>query len=416
VARPKTAILGSTLLVVLAVLLVLAWPATAQATTRYEQNNTRLSYMGTWYANNAAPSASGGSFKYTDVAGASLRIDFTGTYLAWVSKIGLVYGYAEVYLDGADQGAVNLYSAGTAWQQTVWSTGTLASGAHTVVIVCNGAGYIGADAFDICGTLTQAPALTRYEQNNTKLSYGGTWYSNNAAPSASGGSFKYSNSGSAMIRIDFTGNYLAWVTKKGPAYGAANVFVDGAYQGVVNLYNASDTWQQTVWNTGTLATGAHTVVIGCFSSSYIGVDAFDIWGTLTQAPAYTRYQQNNTKLVYTGTWYSNNAAPSASGGSFKYTNVTGASVTVHFTGNYLRWVAKQGPAYGIASVTLDGVDMGTVDLYWPTDNWQWTVWSTVFLTSPGAHTLVITCTGTKRAAATNTYIGVDAFDVWGTLN
>jgi hypothetical protein len=34
----------------------------------------------------------------------------------------------------------------------------------------------------------------------------------------------------------------------------------------------------------------------------------------------------------------------------------------------------------------------------------------------GTHTVTITWTGTKNPSATNTYVGVDGFDVVGTLN
>ena len=128
----------------------------------------------------------------------------------------------------------------------------------------------------------------------------------------------------------------------------------------------------------------------------------------------TRYEETDTKLAYAGTWYNNTSAPQASGGSFRYSNVSGASVTIKFTGTYLAWITKKSPAYGKAKVTLDGVDQGTVDLYSASELWQRKVWGKTFATS-GTHTLTIAYTGLKNPSATGTYIGVDAFDIVGTL-
>jgi C1A family cysteine protease len=397
--------------------------------TRYEQNNTLLSFLGTWTGNVSSGYASGGSFRYADSYGAYLTVKFTGSYLAWITKTSPAYGIANVTLDGTDMGTVDLYSAGELWKQTVWETGPLAWGTHTVIIEWTGtkngsatATNIGVDAFDLIGALVQAPLPTRYEQNNALLTYLGTWYTNSSAASASGGSFRYADSAWASATVTFTGTHIAWVTKRGPVYGEAKVTVDEGTPTTVDLYSAGDLWKQKVWESGRLAFGSHTVTIEwtgdkntSATGTYIGVDALDIVGTLTQAPTPTRYQQTNADLVYAGTWYNNNAAPAASGGSFKYSNASGASVTVNFNGTYLAWITKKSAAYGIAQVTLDATDMGTVDLYNATEVWQQSVWSTGILAS-GPHTLVVEWTGDKNASATGTNIGVDAFDIIGTLD
>jgi hypothetical protein len=132
--------------------------------------------------------------------------------------------------------------------------------------------------------------------------------------------------------------------------------------------------------------------------------------TTTIAP--TRYEQNDSNLLYAGTW-SPSASDEASGRRFRYTDSAG-SLTVSFTGTYLAWIAKMSPVYGMAAVTLDDQAPVTVDLYSADTLWQQTVWDTGIL-PPGTHTLTIEWTGTKSAAATATNINVDAFDVAGEL-
>jgi hypothetical protein len=126
-----------------------------------------------------------------------------------------------------------------------------------------------------------------------------------------------------------------------------------------------------------------------------------------------RYEQGNTQLAYTGAWAVDRSA-SASGGSFRYANATGSSVTATFTGTHLSWIAKKSPSYGKARVTVDGGDPVVVDLYSATTLNKQNVWSTRSL-APGNHSVKIEWTGTKNAAAANTSINVDALDLTGAL-
>jgi hypothetical protein len=127
----------------------------------------------------------------------------------------------------------------------------------------------------------------------------------------------------------------------------------------------------------------------------------------------SRYDQGSSSLVYKGAWRVS-ASGEASAGSFRYVDAAGASLTVTFKGTYLAWVAKKSPLYGKASVSLDGGKAVTVDLYSSGTLWLQRVWETGPLSS-GTHTVKIRWTGTKRSTARDTNIGVDAFDIVGTL-
>jgi serine/threonine protein kinase len=135
--------------------------------------------------------------------------------------------------------------------------------------------------------------------------------------------------------------------------------------------------------------------------------------TTTTAATPTRSEQTEPQLVYAGDW-TTTADGSASGGSFLFANSSGASVTLAFEGTYLAWIAKKSPVYGKAKVTLDNQAPVIVDLYGATTLWQGKAWETGTLPF-GAHTLTIEWTGTKNAAATETNVSVDAFDVAGSL-
>ena len=133
-------------------------------------------------------------------------------------------------------------------------------------------------------------------------------------------------------------------------------------------------------------------------------------GSLTAA---TRFEQTSSKLVWAGTWTSSTTT-SASGSSFKFANKSGASVTVKFTGISCNLIAKKSPVYGIAEVKLDDQAAVLVDFYSASALFKQTVWRSGFL-APGDHTVTIKWNGTKRTAATDYNIGIDAVDVIGTL-
>ena len=130
--------------------------------------------------------------------------------------------------------------------------------------------------------------------------------------------------------------------------------------------------------------------------------------------AVIRFEETDARLVYAGTWTAlSNAA--YSGGSLRYTANAGTSVTAKFTGASLALIARMGPSYGIARITVDGGAPILVDLYSSAFLNQQAVWNTGVLAN-GAHTVVISWTGQRNPAATFTYVDIDAVDVAGSLN
>jgi N-acetylmuramoyl-L-alanine amidase len=396
--------------------------------TRYEDNNAFISTAGSWGTSTTA-SASGGSFRYVNSTGA-MTIKFNGNYLAWIAKVGPQYGKARVSVDGGAPVTVDLYSSAVQYQKSVWNTGMLSTGAHTVVIEWTGtkntsatAYNLSVDAFSVIGSLVQAPGVVRYQETDTHLAYSGTWAKWTSA-AASGGSFCYTVA-AANVTVNFTGSYLAWVADTGPIYGKAEVILDGGAPVTVDLYRAGYSGSQTVYRTASLTEGPHTLTIAwtgaknaSATNAVIGVDAFDLIGELTDAtgtppgPAVTRYEQTDAKLVYLGYWQVNTAAEASSGDS-AYAN-SASKLVVGFKGTSLAWIAKKSSVYGIATVTLDDKAPVQVDLYSATTLYQQNVYQTGEL-ADGAHTLTIEWTGTKNAAATDYNVGADAFDVKGQL-
>ncbi len=257
--------------------------------TRYEQTNSNILYLGKWVSFTSSAS-SGGSYKYADSAARAI-VSFSGTKLDLIATKGTTQGKAEVYLDGESKGEIDFSSATTLRKQMVWSTGTVASGTHTVELCWLGqkgtaAGTrVNIDAVDVLGTLVPV-SLTTLEQTDSHFTYAGAW-TTLATSSASGGSTSYANSAGSKVTIEFTGSCLVWLAKTASVYGIAKVTVDGGTPVMVDLYSSSTLYKQKVWNTGLLTDGAHTVVIewtgtknAKSTKTNIGIDAVQVLGSV----------------------------------------------------------------------------------------------------------------------------------------
>jgi len=97
-------------------------------------------------------------------------------------------------------------------------------------------------------------------------------------------------------------------------------------------------------------------------------------------------------------------------GATAESNTRGAQATITFTGTGIDWVGARGPQTGIAHVFLDGSFVGDIDMYFPTEGPQHTVFSAKGLGSgnacaddPSGHQ--------SNPASTDVWILIDAFDV-----
>jgi hypothetical protein len=404
----------------------------AEQPTRCQQDNGSVTGTGSW-STASTWSASGGSFAYANAAGCSLSASFDAInngYLAWLATTGPGYGKAQVVVDGGAPVTVDLYSSTTRYKQRVYNTGLLGNGSHVVNIYWVGqknpsawGTTIGADAFDILGYQTKAPTappiLWRYQQGDARLTYMGDW-TTVSTWSASGGSFARTGSAGAAVWAQLTASTVKLIATTGPGYGEAVVNLNGSER-VVDLYSATTLYKQTVYEeTGLDDTTALNLTVkakgtkNTSSSGYtINLDAIDT-GYLNQAAALNRYQQDNSHVLYDGTWSTSPTNWSASGGNFKYANVSGAELTVNFNGCYVALIATTGPGYGKALVTLDSGTPFYVDLYSPTTKYKQRVYNTGLIYW-GNHTLSIDWDGTKNSAAYGTTIDADAFDIFGDI-
>jgi lipoprotein-anchoring transpeptidase ErfK/SrfK len=257
--------------------------------------------------------------------------------------------------------------------------------------------------------------MVRYDQGDWHLVKSGTW-SDYAKPAAWQGSYGRSSTSGASVTVTFEGTRLDWIAMKGTTAGKADVYLDGVLKTTVDLAAATAVYQQDVWSTRDLPNGTHKVkfVLNSTSASgkFLVIDAVDVLGSVVDT--VTRYEQGDSRLVYSGTW-STQSVPQASGGTSSHGYEKSAGVIVTFTGTRLDWIATLAPENGVADVSLDGGALTKVDLYSETTHYQQKVWTTGTLTN-GTHWVEIRWDNANRTdKVTHTFISADAFDVVGVL-
>jgi photosystem II stability/assembly factor-like uncharacterized protein len=110
-------------------------------------------------------------------------------------------------------------------------------------------------------------------------------------------------------------------------------------------------------------------------------------------------------ITYQGSW-ARTTVTQASSNAVTATSQPGATAILQFTGSSVRWLGSKGPQQGTASVQLDGVQYGPVNLKSAQALFQQPLWELHGLAC-GPHTLTIT--GTQQSGQ---IVTVDAFDIW----
>ncbi|KDN22333.1 beta-galactosidase [Amycolatopsis rifamycinica] len=114
----------------------------AHAGYTYDDRAAEVGYTGTWSHVGPEVDYTGGDYQHTEsfsnVAGDSVSIPFTGTGIRWVTSKDPSHGVADVYLDDAKVTSADLYAAGKQNQITGYEVRDLPAGPHTLKIVVTG--------------------------------------------------------------------------------------------------------------------------------------------------------------------------------------------------------------------------------------------------------------------------------------
>ena len=273
----------------------------AQTVTRFEQNDPRITYTGTWYPNTNSLE-SGGSALLANLKGSQAVVIFNGTGITWVGASDYYSGMCYLTLDGVPISVDTSNPSGaTIYQQRLFTVRGLTAGLHRMTIevihshdASTNASWIWVDAFDIeNGSLvggTMAAGAGLVEQTDVAANYSGHWFQN-AGGQYSGGSVNLVVDAGARVDFTFNGMAIAWFGYRDEWSGLAQVFMDGALQGTVDTYSTPSKTQTPIYSLTGLAPGTHVlgiVATGTHSAasggSWVWVDAFQVSGNVTAGP------------------------------------------------------------------------------------------------------------------------------------
>jgi hypothetical protein len=115
-----------------------------------------------------------------------------------------------------------------------------------------------------------------YSESSRAIRYSGTW-PRQSLTTYFGGVAKYARARSASATLTFTGNQVAWLSRRGPTSGRARVYLDGRLVTTINLYSSTTKIKQVVFTRKFATVRTHKlkiVVVGTAGHPRVTVDGF----------------------------------------------------------------------------------------------------------------------------------------------
>jgi hypothetical protein len=389
-----------------------------------------------WAAGDPSQAWSGGSAVANAAAGARATFTFTGTSVRWIGFRGPGHGIARVYLDGSAHADIDTYSP-LPVQAAAHEIAGLAPARHTLVIEATGLRNAASSGAVV--VVDGVDVHTRFENQDPAVAYTGAWnledfqkaWSGTHGTTGSGTAALGRTAGDQAV-FRFQGTEARWIGYRGPLAGLADVYVDDALVGRVDLYAPVEQVQAEVFATGSLPDGPHTLRIlvtgeknPAAGAAIVIVDAFDVSAPAAAAQV-TRVQENDPAVTYTNPadWTRGSRFPFDSGefsmGSHASTGTAtaGTKATYRFRGTSVRVLGRRGFSTGVARISLDGVLVATVDTQVPVasqEEFQAVLYAANGLAAGVDHTLEVELSGRNgepAGAPVPNAVWLDAFDIY----
>jgi len=245
-----------------------------------------------------------------------------------------------------------------------------------------------------------------------------------AAPPLWSGSNSWSKTSGNSASIAFTGTQASLYAVKDTNEGIANVSIDGGTQTSVDLYSPLRKGNTIVWTSPTLSAGSHVLTVSVTgtknssaSDTFVALDRFTIAPTADVIIDDSVTGSGQNQVNYSGSWGHCNpcggdpANPPLYNASNSWSNSSGNTATIAFTGTQAELYFVKDSNEGIANVSVDGGATTPVDLYSMSRIGNISPWTTPIL-AYGAHTVTITVTGNKNPSANNSFVALDRVNIF----
>lgn len=155
------------------------------------------------------------------------------------------------------------------------------------------------------------------------------------AGGASGAAYYQSSTTNDEAVFKFNGTGVTWLATKGADKGIAGVYIDGAFDSNIDLFNAAPQYQQSVFTKSGLSAGPHTLKIKVTGTKNVASSGYNVTLDACQVGAST-YQEDSPAVSYTPWTSINNGTSTVTAGSLGTWNISGFA-----TGKYtLRLTTK----------------------------------------------------------------------------
>ncbi|MDB5055594.1 MAG: hypothetical protein JWM44_3644 [Bacilli bacterium] len=237
---------------------------------------------------------------------------------------------------------------------------------------------------------------TTVNNTDSNIAYSGSW---SLSSSRGFGDYQndvqYTSTNSNYFQYTFTGTGVDYVTEKDVDMGNVDIYIDGVFQQTLSCTNATKLSQQVVYSKRGLSNGTHTIKGIKTSGSFMLVDAFTKYATITTV------NDTDSNIVYTGSWsYASGRTYGDYQADVHYTTTNTNYFQYTFTGTGVDYITEKDVHMGNVDIYIDNVFQQTVSCTNATKIAQQTVYSKTGLTS-GTHTI-------KGVKTSGTYMLVDA--------
>ena len=276
---------------------------------------------------------------YSKVAQDKATFSFSGDNVTWVFGKADHLGIANIRIDGVNRGNVDTYSPVTL--PTLWQTAKTWSGLggenHTIEItVTDTKNAASSDQYLIVDALIVGIAAADsgpYDDQHAQLKFIGNWTRNETWPLAFTATDSYSNMTESAFTFAFTGTTLTYVYTKAFNRGMAAVTIDGVDKGLVDLYSATDKWQQAT-TFSSLGSGIHNLQVTVSAQKqaaafdfFIDVDRLHVSTPVPPSAPSDLSAAAITSARIDLAWTDNSTNETAAGGTYSAIATVSANIT-----------------------------------------------------------------------------------------
>lgn len=199
--------------------------------------------------------ASGGGYRISSTRNDTMTFTFQGSAVRLVMLRANNLGQLQVKIDGVNRGTIDLFKKRRQYGFSKLYD-NLGDKKHKLVVTVLASQHPKSKGNGVVIDALQV-GESRTEQDSPSL----VWnkWKNKVSNAASETSYRFAPRGSVSLTIE--GTSVQWLTAKGPAYGQADVYIDGVQQGSrIDLYAPAQAFRVPLAFSN-LAAGHHTIEI-----------------------------------------------------------------------------------------------------------------------------------------------------------